>query len=72
MNHDHMYAARALLLVIHSCTVLFSVRAHNVLGRGFDAATHRMLVDTNWIRTLGWTTRIVDMPVDGRCSRSAT
>ena len=51
------WGALALLLMIHACTVLFSVRAHNVLGQGFDASAHRRLVHTNWIRTVGWTLR---------------
>ena len=36
-------------------TVLASVPAHVALGSGFDAAVHRRLVRTNWIRTIAWT-----------------
>jgi hypothetical protein len=50
-------AALVVLLVVHAATVLFSVPAHAVLGRGFDADAHRRLVQTNWIRTVGWTAR---------------
>jgi hypothetical protein len=46
-----------VLLVVHAATVLFSVPAHTVLGNGFDAAAHNRLVQSNWIRTLGWTAR---------------
>jgi hypothetical protein len=28
-----------------------------VLAQGFDAAAHDRLVQTNWLRTLGWTAR---------------
>ncbi len=51
------WGALIVLLMIHACTVLFSVPAHNVLGEGFDASAHRRLVRTNWIRTLGWSVR---------------
>lgn len=40
-------------------TALFSVPLHGRLERGFDAATHRRLVATNWIRTCVWTARAV-------------
>jgi len=36
-------------------TVAASVPAHRRLARGFDAAVHRRLVATNWLRTAGWT-----------------
>jgi hypothetical protein len=51
------WGALAILGVVHMCTVLFSVPAHNTLGLGFDAAAHQKLVSTNWIRTIGWTLR---------------
>jgi hypothetical protein len=36
-------------------TVGASVPAHRRLATGFDAAAHRRLVATNWLRTLAWT-----------------
>ncbi len=51
------FGALAVLVVVHATTVLFSVPAHNILGQGFDVAAHRRLVQTNWIRTIGWTAR---------------
>jgi hypothetical protein len=36
-------------------TVAWSVPSHARLGEGFDTATHRRLVRTNWIRTWAWT-----------------
>ncbi len=36
-------------------TIVASVPAHVRLGQGFDAATHRRLVRTNWVRTAAWT-----------------
>jgi hypothetical protein len=50
-------AAFAVLLVVHATTVFFSVPAHTILGRGYNAEAHHRLVNTNWIRTIGWTVR---------------
>jgi hypothetical protein len=36
-------------------TVAESVPAHRSLSAGFDAAVHRRLVRTNWLRTAAWT-----------------
>ncbi len=49
----------ALLAVIHASTTFVQVPAHMRLADGFDAATHRRLVRSNWVRTIGWTTRTV-------------
>jgi hypothetical protein len=46
-----------LLIVIWLCTWLWQVPAHRRLEDGFDAATHRRLVRTNWIRTIVWSAR---------------
>jgi hypothetical protein len=48
-------AGAALAGVPVLVTLLASVPAHQVLGRGFDAAAHRRLVRTNWLRTAAWT-----------------
>jgi hypothetical protein len=47
----------ALLIVIWLSTALVQVPCHNALKRGFDAAAHRRLVWTNWVRTAGWSLR---------------
>jgi hypothetical protein len=47
----------ALLALIWVATALWSVPAHGRLAAGFDAAVHRQLVDSNWLRTLAWTAR---------------
>ena len=47
----------ALVVVIWIATLLASVPMHERLARGFDAAAHRRLVRTNWIRTAAWTAR---------------
>jgi hypothetical protein len=46
-----------LVLVAWGVTFFFSVPQHNVLSGGFDAAAHRALVESNWLRTLAWSVR---------------
>lgn len=52
-----MSAGLALLAVIWLSTALVQVPAHNRLRGGFDAAAHRRLVASNWIRTAAWSAR---------------
>jgi len=53
-------ASGALLLAaVWLTTGLASVPAHTVLTRGFDSGAHRALVETNWIRTTGWSLRLL-------------
>ena len=47
----------ALVGVIWASTAFVQVPLHAALDRGFDAAVHRRLVQTNWIRTIAWTLR---------------
>jgi hypothetical protein len=47
----------ALLLIIWLSTAFLQVPAHRRLESGFDAAAHRRLVVTNWLRTTAWTAR---------------
>jgi hypothetical protein len=49
--------AFVVLLFVHLTTIVFSVPAHNVLGRGFDDGALHKLVLSNWIRTIGWSAR---------------
>ena len=46
-----------LLFVIWVSTAVLQVPCHSQLERGFDAKVHRQLVQTNWIRTIGWSLR---------------
>lgn len=46
-----------LVVIAWMVTFLVSVPCHARLARGFDVATHRRLVRTNWIRTAVWTVR---------------
>jgi hypothetical protein len=49
--------ALTLLAIIWISTWLLQVPAHARLEQGFDAATHRRLVNTNWVRTAAWSGR---------------
>ncbi len=51
------WSGLVLLMVIWLCTWLWQVPAHRRLEHGFDAATHRRLVRTNWVRTIAWSAR---------------
>ena len=48
-----------LLLIVWILTFAVQVPAHARLERGFDAATHRRLVCSNWGRTLIWSLRAI-------------
>jgi hypothetical protein len=47
----------SLLAVAWVSTGIWQVPAHRRLARGFDADTHRHLLNTNWVRTVAWSTR---------------
>ncbi len=46
-----------LIAMIWLITFLVELPQHRRLGAGFDADAHRVLVLTNWARTLAWTAR---------------
>lgn len=48
-----------LIGIIWASTFLLQVPAHSRLGSGFDESTWRMLVNTNWVRTIAWSARAV-------------
>jgi hypothetical protein len=50
-------AGAVLLAVIWMSTFLAQVPCHRRLERGFDAAVHRRLVASNWVRTVAWSLR---------------
>jgi hypothetical protein len=50
-------ASLGLLAVTWVSTFAMQVPLHRKLAGGFDAANHRRLVVTNWVRTLAWTLR---------------
>jgi hypothetical protein len=53
------FVGLGLLAVIHTTTVVFQVPAHAKLARGFDVNVQQRLIRTNWIRTIGWSLRVV-------------
>lgn len=46
-----------LIGFIWASTFLLQVPAHSQLGSGFDEGTWRMLVRSNWLRTIAWSAR---------------
>lgn len=48
-----------LLAIIWLSTWFLQMPQHNRLIQGFDQHAHRILVLSNWIRTLGWSARSV-------------
>jgi len=50
-------AGLVLLGVIHTSTVWLQVPRHAELNEGYDDATLRRLVLSNWVRTVGWSVR---------------
>ena len=51
------YAGLGLLIVIWLSTAFLQVPRHRELEAGFDTIVHRRLVQSNWLRTIGWTLR---------------
>ncbi len=47
----------ALLAVVWLSTALLQSPRHRELGGGFDPASHRSLVASNWLRTACWSAR---------------
>jgi hypothetical protein len=52
-----LWGGVALLAVIWSTTLLVQAPLHGKLAKGFDPAIHRVVVKTNWIRTVSWSLR---------------
>ncbi|MGB3683914.1 MAG: hypothetical protein WA990_15670 [Rubrobacteraceae bacterium] len=51
------WAGFVLLAAIWVSTALLQVPRHTALGEGFNAASHRFLLASNWIRTVCWSAR---------------
>jgi hypothetical protein len=51
------WAGVGLLAVVWVSTFFWQVPAHQKLAAAFDSATHMNLVQSNWLRTAGWTVR---------------
>lgn len=48
-----------LLAVIWLSTAFLQVPQHSILAGGFDEKAYRMLVNSNWIRTVAWSAKAV-------------
>lgn len=51
-------AGLGLVALLWISTAALQAPAHGRLVHGFDAAVHRRLVATNWIRTVAWLARV--------------
>lgn len=52
-----VYAGIGLVVLIWLSTAFIQVPCHEKLVRGFDPEAYKWLVNSNWIRTIAWTTR---------------
>ncbi len=52
-----VWCGLAAVALVWASTALLQVPMHERLTSGFDAAAHRRLVFTNWLRTLAWSAR---------------
>ncbi|MEM7625423.1 MAG: hypothetical protein AAF333_07340 [Planctomycetota bacterium] len=51
------WAGLGLVVFLWAVTFLVSVPQHQRLTQGFDVTSHRILTDTNWLRTTAWSLR---------------
>ena len=52
-----LWAGLALVVLIWLSTFALQVPQHRILSDGFDLRAHRLLVGTNWLRTIAWSLR---------------
>lgn len=52
-----LYLGLFLAIIVWLSTFFLQVPMHNKLALGFDSQAHKMLVNSNWIRTIAWTLR---------------
>lgn len=48
-----------IVSVVWLVTLFCSIPAHNRLKKGFTSKAHSYLISTNWIRTCGWSLRLI-------------
>lgn len=48
------YSGGLILTIIWLSTATLQVPCHNRLSKGFNSAVHTRLVQSNWIRSVGW------------------
>jgi len=59
LQRSAVIASLVLLAAAWLSTALLQIPCHQRLSRGYDAAIHRRLVATNWIRTTAWSARLI-------------
>lgn len=52
-----LYVGLILTLIVWASTFFIQIPLHNKLANTFNADAHRLLVNTNWIRTIAWSLR---------------
>lgn len=52
-----VWIGAVLVAVIWLSTIFLQIPQHTHLAGGFDADAHRLLVLTNWLRTIAWSAR---------------
>ncbi len=57
MPKSAVWVGLGLIVVIWLSTLLLQIPAHQRLLEGFDPATYKRLVSSNWIRTIAWSAR---------------
>jgi uncharacterized membrane protein len=53
----YIWSGVLLVAIIWGSTALLQVPQHEILTHGFAVDAHRVLVTSNWIRTIAWTLR---------------
>lgn len=54
-----LYIGLILTLIVWASTFFIQIPLHSKLANSFDAEAHRLLVNTNWIRTIAWSLRTI-------------
>ena len=54
-----LYVSLAVVVLMWLSTAALQVPAHNKLAAGYDESAYRLLLHSNWLRTVGWTGRAV-------------
>jgi len=53
------WAGAGLLFIVWASTFFLQVPCHQKLEKTFDISVQKKLVQTNWIRTVAWTSRAI-------------
>jgi hypothetical protein len=47
-----------LVFIIWASTAFLQIPQHNALANAYELKAHKLLVQTNWIRTIAWTSNL--------------